>query len=419
MDEALLAHPSVAQAVTFAVPHAKLGEEVAAAVVAAGGSRIDERELRRYLSQSLAAFKVPRRILVLDELPKGPTGKLQRIGLAERLGLAPAADEVGSRPGQIRRLPALPDTRLARTAESWQWPPCDRIGLLLHCGSNSPIAITMLYSMGTDHVECIWRAKAPIGLAGLGSSGTSGTGTGHRRLVDRFELHVIEDPEALACVEGAHELTRAEVWLAAGIAATDIRSAAGCHRQVVVLHLPDSTAWQVMFLAVLRAGHVPASVPITATVEDLVHTFKTVQPALVLSVARHREASPVEAVLEAASQTTGVAVALVEGSALQVLQPAGDSPGAAAVPEEVSFLAFVSGMAASHSEESLAARFGRWAERFELSSDTPLFMPDPQGPGSCMICGTCLSMFLGAPLICGEGWHGDAQAADHGTFMPA
>ncbi len=90
VDEALLDHPSVAQAVTFAMPHPKLGEEVAAAVVAADGTRVDERELRRFLSRSLAAFKVPRRVLVLDELPKGPTGKLQRIGLAERLGLTPS-----------------------------------------------------------------------------------------------------------------------------------------------------------------------------------------------------------------------------------------------------------------------------------------------------------------------------------------
>ena len=93
VDEALLRHPSVAQAVTFAMPHPKLGEEVAAAVVAAEGADIDERELRRALSQSLAAFKVPRRIVVLDELPKGPTGKLQRIGLAERLGLTPGDDQ--------------------------------------------------------------------------------------------------------------------------------------------------------------------------------------------------------------------------------------------------------------------------------------------------------------------------------------
>ena len=90
VDEALLRHPSVAQAVTFAVPHPKLGEDVAAAVVAADGAEVSERELRGFLSESLAAFKVPRQVLVLDELPKGPTGKLQRIGLAERLGLAPS-----------------------------------------------------------------------------------------------------------------------------------------------------------------------------------------------------------------------------------------------------------------------------------------------------------------------------------------
>ncbi len=88
VDEALLRHPDVAQAVTFALPHPKLGEDVAAAVVAAGGATIDQRDLRRFVSQSLAAFKVPRRVLVLDELPKGATGKLQRIGLAKRLGLS-------------------------------------------------------------------------------------------------------------------------------------------------------------------------------------------------------------------------------------------------------------------------------------------------------------------------------------------
>ncbi len=87
VDEALLRHRSVAQAVTFAVPHPKLGEDVAAAVVAAEGTTVDERQLRAFLSESLAGFKVPRRVLVLDELPKGPTGKLQRLGLAERLGL--------------------------------------------------------------------------------------------------------------------------------------------------------------------------------------------------------------------------------------------------------------------------------------------------------------------------------------------
>ena len=86
-DEALLAHPAVAQAVTFAVPHDQLGEEVAAAVVLRAGHTAGERELQEFAAQRLADFKVPRMILILDEIPTGATGKLQRIGLAEKLGL--------------------------------------------------------------------------------------------------------------------------------------------------------------------------------------------------------------------------------------------------------------------------------------------------------------------------------------------
>ena len=89
VDEALLSHDSVAEAVTFALPHEKLGEEPAAAVVLADNATLSERDLKNYLATLLAAFKVPRKIVFLETLPKGPTGKLQRIGLAERLGLTP------------------------------------------------------------------------------------------------------------------------------------------------------------------------------------------------------------------------------------------------------------------------------------------------------------------------------------------
>ena len=67
--------------------HAKLGEEVAAAVVLKEGQEATDRDIRDFASERLAAFKVPRKILILDEIPKGATGKLQRIGLAEKLGL--------------------------------------------------------------------------------------------------------------------------------------------------------------------------------------------------------------------------------------------------------------------------------------------------------------------------------------------
>jgi acyl-CoA synthetase (AMP-forming)/AMP-acid ligase II len=88
VDEILMDHPSVQQVVVFAMPHEKLGEEVAAAVVLREGAKADEKQLREFCSQRLAAFKVPRKIVFLEQIPLGATGKLQRIGLAEKLGLA-------------------------------------------------------------------------------------------------------------------------------------------------------------------------------------------------------------------------------------------------------------------------------------------------------------------------------------------
>jgi oxalate---CoA ligase len=87
VDEVLLDHPDIEQIVTFAMPHDKLGEEVAAAVVLSEGSETDERAIRDYASSRLADFKVPRKVVILEEIPKGATGKVQRIGLAEKLGL--------------------------------------------------------------------------------------------------------------------------------------------------------------------------------------------------------------------------------------------------------------------------------------------------------------------------------------------
>jgi acyl-CoA synthetase (AMP-forming)/AMP-acid ligase II len=87
VDEVLMDHAAVQQVVTFALPHEKLGEEVAAAVVLRDSMSATEKELRDFVNARLAAFKVPRKIVFLDEIPKGATGKLQRIGLAGKLGL--------------------------------------------------------------------------------------------------------------------------------------------------------------------------------------------------------------------------------------------------------------------------------------------------------------------------------------------
>ncbi len=87
----MMDHPSVEQCVTFAIPHAKLGEEVGAVVVLRADCDCTERELRDFVAQRAADFKVPRKVLFVAEIPKGATGKLQRIGLAAKLGLVEAS----------------------------------------------------------------------------------------------------------------------------------------------------------------------------------------------------------------------------------------------------------------------------------------------------------------------------------------
>jgi acyl-CoA synthetase (AMP-forming)/AMP-acid ligase II len=87
VDEVLMDHPAVMQVVTFAVPHDKLGEEVGAAVVLREGMTVTDQEIRAFAAIRLADFKVPRKIVILAEIPKGATGKLQRIGMAQKLGL--------------------------------------------------------------------------------------------------------------------------------------------------------------------------------------------------------------------------------------------------------------------------------------------------------------------------------------------
>jgi acyl-CoA synthetase (AMP-forming)/AMP-acid ligase II/acyl carrier protein len=96
VDEVLLGHPAVEQALAFAVPHPTLGEDLAAAVVLRAGAAAEEQELRGHAFSQLAPHEVPSRIVLLETLPRGATGKLQRIGLAEKFGaiLFPADEPV-------------------------------------------------------------------------------------------------------------------------------------------------------------------------------------------------------------------------------------------------------------------------------------------------------------------------------------
>jgi acyl-CoA synthetase (AMP-forming)/AMP-acid ligase II len=107
IDEALLEHPDIAQAVAFAVPHPTLGEDLAAAVVMRDGAAADEEEVRGFLFERIAEFKVPSSIVFVDSIPKGPTGKVQRTSLHSTLGSRMASAFVSPRTELERSLEAI------------------------------------------------------------------------------------------------------------------------------------------------------------------------------------------------------------------------------------------------------------------------------------------------------------------------
>jgi long-chain acyl-CoA synthetase len=82
IEEVLYEHPAVREAAVVAVPHDELGEEVGAAVALKDGEQVSAEELQAYVKENVAAYKYPRSIWFVDELPKGPTGKILKREIA-------------------------------------------------------------------------------------------------------------------------------------------------------------------------------------------------------------------------------------------------------------------------------------------------------------------------------------------------
>jgi oxalate---CoA ligase len=91
IDNALSTHPSVAEAITFSIPHDTLGEDVMAAVVGKPDASIDPGSLREHLSASLSSYKIPTRVLIVDSIPRNAIGKALRREMPQQLAsqLAP------------------------------------------------------------------------------------------------------------------------------------------------------------------------------------------------------------------------------------------------------------------------------------------------------------------------------------------
>ncbi len=206
IDEVLVAHPAVAQAAAFAVPHSKLGEAVAAAVVLEGDA--DESELRGFAAQRLAPFKVPERVFTVETLPKGPTGKLQRAGLAEKLGVT----ELDLRhAGRARRFEQPTSKREAELARCFGEVLCRKETPGIHddffdaLGGDSLAAATLLVRVEEETGIAIApeRFFANATVAGLAAAleDVAPAPAGDRFLV---AIRPAGELAPLICVPGAH-----------------------------------------------------------------------------------------------------------------------------------------------------------------------------------------------------------------------
>ena len=85
IDEVLYQHPDIAAAAVVGVPDDLYGEEVAAVVVLKPAAKISEQEVIDYCKARLADFKCPKTVRFMEDIPKGPTGKLLKRELARML----------------------------------------------------------------------------------------------------------------------------------------------------------------------------------------------------------------------------------------------------------------------------------------------------------------------------------------------
>jgi long-chain acyl-CoA synthetase len=76
IEEVLYEHPAVREAAVVGIPHDEYGEEVGAAVALKEGAEATPEELSEFVKRQVAAYKYPRHVWLVDELPKGPTGKI-------------------------------------------------------------------------------------------------------------------------------------------------------------------------------------------------------------------------------------------------------------------------------------------------------------------------------------------------------
>lgn len=234
-------------------------------------------------------------------------------------------------------------------------------------------------------------------------------------LVSRYEGLVTAAPDSVAVQDdGGASLTRHQLWSEAGRLAGEMAQCGIGSGDVVIVCLPNRVEWQTVFLACLRLGAVPATIPMTTDAPTLRYLCELVGARGVVAPVQHKS-RPFGAELVTATRATGTRMdALLIGEHGDEVwkRHQGEQPVVPPIPPGTSHLMFTSSTtgkpkAVAHTEDTLAAVNMGIAERFRVSQSEPIFMASPLGHSVGAWHGARLSLFTGAPLVLQERWDPD------------
>ena len=198
---------------------------------------------------------------------------------------------------------------------------------------------------------------------------------------------------------------------------------------IVVIFLPNWAELQIVFLATLRLGAIPASLPIRTDRANLAYVAELSGARLLIAAERHRGNATGDLARSAAADCAhapGVLVIDDDGATRWCTTPARSRCKTPQDPEldHLMFTSSTTGRpkAVMHSANTLAALNFTFTERFGLGPDQSIFMPSPLGHSVGAIHGTRLSLYNGAPLVLLDRWEPNATleaVAEHGCAFTA
>ena len=234
-------------------------------------------------------------------------------------------------------------------------------------------------------------------------------------LLDRYTALAQRFQDRLAVADATgRRLSHGTLWREAGRLAEKLEEGGIGRGDIVIVLLPNIVDGQVAFVALLRLGAIPASLPTRTDPETVAHAARLTGARALVSLERHGTGRLRDVAREAAS-TCGHGLGvffLGDSGGTWRATPAGQRtplPANAADLAHIMFTSSTTGRpkAVMHSEDTLAALNIGFTERFSLGPDAPIFLASPLGHSIGAIHGTRLALHTGAPLILQDVWNAE------------